>query len=115
MSEPLRIRWTEPALTDLMSTVEYVAARESFEKAHGLGERLITVAGSLAQLPERGRVVPELGELGITEYRELISRPYRICYRIHGRDVAIVAVLDGRRDLEEVLMDRALRSSPEGT
>jgi len=56
--------------------------------------------------------VPELKDVGITDYRELISAPYRIFYRITGRVVSILGVLDGRRDLEEILIHRAIASSP---
>jgi hypothetical protein len=58
--------------------------------------------------PVRGRVVPEIREIGIVDFRELFEKPFRICYRRHGRDAVIVSVLDVRRDLERVLNDRAL-------
>lgn len=113
MSDRFRIRWAEPALLDLLSLLEFVGARDSAAAASRLGERLLAAAESLAALPTRGRVVPERQELGIAEFRELIARPHRLCYRVHGREVAIVAVLDVRRDLEELLVERALRITSE--
>lgn len=64
---------------------------------------------SLKTLPERGRVVPELAAFGIRTYRELLVTPWRIIYRISGRTVYVLAVLDGRRNVEDVLLDRLLR------
>ncbi len=44
------------------------------------------------------------------EYRELIAAPYRIFYRITGKVVSLLGVLDGRRELEEMLVNRALET-----
>ena len=57
-------------------------------------------------LPERGRIVPELREQGIILYREIILAPWRMIYRIFGQTVYVLAVLDARRNLEDVLLDR---------
>lgn len=46
------------------------------------------------------------------EYRELIVAPYRILFQIVGQMVAILGVLDGRRDLSELLLTRALQPLP---
>ena len=45
----------------------------------------------------------------IRQYRELITTPYRLIYRVRSRDVLVLAVLDARRNLEDVLLDRLLR------
>jgi toxin ParE1/3/4 len=61
-------------------------------------------------MAHRGRVVPELRELSLEPWRELLVKPYRIIYRISGPQVLIIAVLDGRRDVEDTLLRRLLRS-----
>ena len=60
-------------------------------------------------MPLRGRIVPELRAQGVQFYRELLSPPYRIMYRVKDRLVLVVAVLDGRRNLDDLLLDRFLR------
>lgn len=65
-------------------------------------------AATLERWPQRGRVVPELLAFGITSWRELVAKPYRLVYRIEDRDVFIDGVLDARRDLEELLVERLL-------
>jgi len=57
----------------------------------------------------RGRLVPELLHTGISQYRELISAPWRIVYRVERQQVLIMAVLDSRRDLQAVLLNRLAR------
>lgn len=66
-------------------------------------------AAGLGNHPERGRIVPELESYGITAYRELIVAPWRIIYQVRGNDVYVLAVVDGRRNVEDVLLDRLTR------
>jgi len=35
--------------------------------------------------------------------------PYRLVYRVASRDVFVLALVDGRRDLEDILFERLLR------
>jgi len=94
---------------DLEEIVSYVAADAAIN-ARRLLAKLRDKAESLALTPGRGRVVPELGRFGIRTWRELLTKPFRVIYRLAGRSVLVLAVLDGRRDLEDVLLERLLRS-----
>ncbi len=55
--------------------------------------------------PEQGRIVPELKIFG-NRYREIIVTPWRIIYTIDSKEVVVLFIIDGRRDLEEVLYER---------
>lgn len=112
MSETYRIQWAPIATEDLDDILDFIAVEKSPETAIRIYERIRSRVDSLKSYPRRGRVVPELKDIGLTEYRELISTPYRIFYRITGRLVSILGVLDGRRDLEEILIRRAIGSFP---
>lgn len=54
--------------------------------------------------------MPELEPFGIRDWRELIEAPYRIVYAVQGKRVNVMAVLDGRRDLQDELLLRLVRS-----
>lgn len=99
------VRWAEPAVRDLEGIARFIAERSPMNASRVL-ERLRERTRGLASLPERGRVVPELAAFGIHAYREVIARPYRVLYRVRGRSVLVLAVLDGRRDLEDHLLER---------
>ena len=101
------VTWAEVAGRDLERIVDFIAA-ESPVQARASLERIEAAAGALVQFPARGRVVPELKWQGIDRYRELQVPPWRVVYRIEGRRVFVVAVLDSRRSLEDVLLDRFL-------
>ena len=71
--------------------------------------RLSARVSSLVAAPGRGCVVPELLHAGLSLWRELIVKPYRIVYRVDARKVYVLAVFDGRRDLEDLLLERLVR------
>lgn len=104
----LPVRWTESAAQDLEEIAMHVA-RDSPLAAERLIARLEQRASSVGRMPRRGRVVPELAFLGIQTWREVLSPPYRIIYRATGEVAYILGVLDGRRDLRDVLLNRLLR------
>lgn len=52
--------------------------------------------------------IPELKGLNISIFREIFENPWRIFYRSDGPKVYILAIFDGRRDLEEFIIRRLL-------
>jgi plasmid stabilization system protein ParE len=103
-----RVAWTREAARDLVDIAAYVAV-DSPENARRFLKKLRKRANALASTPRRGRVVPELSSFGIRTFRELVAKPYRIIYRIAGDTVYVLAVLDARRELQDVLLERLLR------
>ncbi len=104
-----RVLWAEAAVGDLEDLVSFVAM-DSEGDADRLLRRLEARAATLESSPGRGRVVPELARFGMRRWRELVVRPYRLVYRIEGDTVIVLAVFDGRRDPEDLLLERLLRS-----
>ncbi|SLM19003.1 Plasmid stabilization system protein [uncultured spirochete] len=62
----------------------------------------------LHTLPNKGRIVPELEKKGIHDFRELIEGNYRIVYSIHATSVHILATVDSRRNLDEILVNKII-------
>ncbi|MBI5478304.1 MAG: type II toxin-antitoxin system RelE/ParE family toxin [Deltaproteobacteria bacterium] len=100
---------TQEAEDDLVALHAYVSATASVARADALLTRLEDACRSLETMPRRGHVPPELERVGVTDFREIHVRPYRIIYEIVDGDVHVHAVLDGRRDLPELLAQRLLR------
>jgi len=99
----------EGARQDLLHLHRYVAENDSRAKANKLIDDLHRVCSKLETMPERGRIPPELERIGISEFRELMLRPYRIIYHVVKSDVFVYCILDGRRDLQDALEERLLR------
>ena len=112
MPDRFRIEWAPIALGDLDEILEYIAARDSVDAAVHVYEKLRDRIERLMSRPhpQRCRIPPEFRKLGVTEYRELVVTPYGVFFRIRAKTVGIVGVLDRRRDLEELLLQRVLRS-----
>ena len=102
------VRWTLAASHDLEEIIIYLAQSRPVT-ARKLYQRIKISCKKLNSSPERCRVVPELQRCSVLRYRELIVSPYRIMFRVDKREVFVVAVYDGRRDLEELLLRRLLR------
>ena len=107
--QEFEVLWTDVAVRDLEEIVSYITS-DSPANARRVMVKLRTSAETLTLMPHRGRVVPELRDLALEPWRELLPKPYRIIYRISESRVLIMAVLDGRRDIEDLLLYRLLRS-----
>jgi len=99
------VYWTDIARSDLDAIVHYIAVDSVVNAVAVLG-KLEKKAASLSTQSGRGRVVPELKTIGINHYRELIMKPWRVIYRVESDRVLIMAVLDSRRDLDHLLLQR---------
>ena len=103
-----QVLWTEAARLDLERIVELIA-EENPANAFTALQQVERRCQALAVLPERGRIVPELRDVDILIYRELIEGPWRIIYRYDAGRVHVTAVLDARRDLSSILLERLVR------
>ena len=72
-------------------------------------DRIVERTESLAKFSSRGRTPPELRSIGDHTWREIQESPWRLIYRVSAGVVQVHAVLDGRRSLEDILMERILR------
>lgn|SRR5208283_1023812 len=99
----------ENAEMDIDDLYIYVKRNDSDEKAEKLFLNIEKTILSLQTSPLRGHNPPELERLGILEYREIFFKLYRIIYEVAGESVFIHCVLDGRRDLQDILQNRLLR------
>jgi len=99
---------TEGAERDLEEIYDHIAEFDSPEKAEYVLSRLLEVAERLATFPDRGPHPKELQALGIREYRQTYFKPYRLIYRVLGKQVIIYLIADGRREMQSLLAGRLL-------
>lgn len=107
--KPYQVRIIEDAEYDLTDIYQYLASHDSLKNADYVLEQLESVCLSLADLPLRGHIPAELDRIGVTQYREIFFKAYRIIYQVIGPNVFIHCVLDGRRDMASLLERRLLR------
>ena len=108
MSKTYKVQWTSNAKDDLLNIVGYIK-QDNVENARKAYEQIREKAHSCNFFPLRGRIVPELQKEGITIYRELITQPWRVMYKIENDTVYIMAVFDSRQNVEELLLQKLLK------
>ena len=101
---------TDGAAYDLEDLYDYIESHDATEKADYVLDKIEEIFSSLADNPERGTYPNELLAVGLREYRELYFKPYRIIYRIIGKHVYVVVIVDGRRDMQSLLQRRLLKA-----
>lgn len=99
---------TSDAARDLESLHEYIALHDAQDKADYVLEKIEATFLALAENPGRGAYPNELLNVGIREYREIFFKPYRIIYRIVAKQVFVMVIADGRRNMQTLLQRRLL-------
>ena len=99
----------QEAEDDLFDIYGYILNNDSPAHAEYVILKLQKACISLGEMPERGHIPPELERIGATGFKEIHFKPYRIIYEIEKKTVFVHCVLDGRRDLQDLLERRLLR------
>jgi toxin ParE1/3/4 len=108
MATKFEVLLTAGAEQDLEAIHDYIGEFDCIANADHVLDQLMQVVQSLSRFPERGSYPKELVSLGIKEYRQTAFKPYRVIYRVLGKQVVIYLIADGRRDMQSVLGRRLL-------
>jgi toxin ParE1/3/4 len=92
------VKWSVPARNDLKQIHDYIA-KDSKYYARKVIQEVIAKTETLTELPEIGRIVPEISDQNIGE---LIVYSYRLIYEMSGAGVEILAITHGRRDFNSI-------------
>jgi toxin ParE1/3/4 len=100
----MKIFWTKEALLCLQEIEEYISINNP-DIAIEFVDKLISLAETLIDNPEKGRIVPELS---LDNIRELLHKNYRIVYLVKKNSVDILTVFEGHQLLkkEEILKSK---------
>ena len=101
---------TKDAEGDLTELYDYISVNDSPRKADYVLKQIEKSFSALSEFPGRGVHPKELLKLGIREYREIFFKPYRIIYRIMKKNVYVLLIVDGRRDMQALLQRRLLEA-----
>jgi len=105
---PFRVMLTNDAARDLEELYDYIALHDAPRKADYVLDQIEKAFSKLSQFPERGAYPKEMLTLGIREYRQIFFKPYRILYRVMEKNVYVLLIVDGRRDMQSLLQRRLL-------
>ncbi len=107
MKNLFKVYWTDESQSDILRIIDYIAVNNP-SMAKMVMLKIKEMGNNLKQFPQRGRKVPELLQNNIDYYHEIIHSPWRLIYKIESNNVFIIAVFDGRRNLEDFLLERII-------
>lgn len=103
-----KIIWAKDASDDLIDIVTYIKEKSGKKIANEIYNRILSHVEKIDIFPEIGRITPELMSIGVIGIREIIESPWRIFYRITGKEIQVISVIDGRRNVEEILYKKII-------
>lgn len=107
------VRLTEDAEQDLDDIHAFIRIHDSLASADRVIDRIGRAFASLDENPHRGPHPPEMLALSERDFREIFFKPYRIVYHVREREVVVILIADGRRDMRTLLQRRLLGVPPE--
>jgi len=91
-----KLEWSEEALEDIESIATYIE-KDSPIYAKSVVSKFFEKAEILQEFSELGRKVPEFDDITI---REIFIYSYRLIYQVREEKILFVAVVHGKRLLE---------------
>ena len=105
--EKYTVKISQPARRDVAEIIKYIA-QENPLVAENIKKRLKAKINSLDHFPHRGSYVPALLDRNVKDYRQITEPPWKIIYKVEGKIVQILAIIDSRRNLQEILIKKFL-------
>jgi toxin ParE1/3/4 len=105
----MKVVFLPSARTDLQQLRRYLIGKFGNQTWREALTRIKRDVEQLESFAQKGSIPPELEELGIPNYRQVMSGTCRIIYEIDDQTVYIHLIVDTRRDLKDVLAKRLLR------
>ena len=107
MGKKFNIKWASPALDDLDEIIEYIS-KTNLTYSIKVMDKIYEQVSKLDMHPERWRIVPELEKYGYLIYRQLIVDYWKVIFKIEGNIIYIMLVIDGRRNIEDIILKKIL-------
>ena len=102
------IVWSKDAVEDFREILEYFIIKSGKNTAYKIYKKIIEKIDMLETSPVYGKVVQDLKDIGIGNIHEITESPWRIIYREQNEVVYILCVLDGRRNVQEILISKVI-------
>jgi toxin ParE1/3/4 len=103
-----KINWSKDAGEEFVEIISWY----KYNVGRNIAQRIYTKINSrikrLKDMPGIGKPVQILNDIGVSGYRQLVQDNWIIYYRIEGQAINIISVIDGRRNLEEILYKKVI-------
>ena len=106
---PFPVQLTAHAVGGLEDILAYIDRRDGPNRVEQVLDQIEQTLQGLSHHPHRGSYPDEFLDMGIRECQQVLSRPYRIIYRVIGESVYVFLIADGCRNIRTLLQRRLLR------
>jgi len=102
------IIWSEDAGDELADIISYIKYNTGKITANKIYTKIIKEVERASENPEGRRIAPLLRDYGITYIHQLNINPWIVFYKIADKKMEIISIIDGRRNLEEILYKKIM-------
>ena len=102
------IIWSKDAGDELAEIISYIKYNTGKITAEKIYTKIINKVKQVSENPEGRRLAPLLREFGINYIYQLNISPWIIFYKARDKKMEIISIIDGRRNLEEILYKKII-------
>ena len=105
------IIWSKDAGDELAEIISYIKDNSGKMIAEKIYTKIIKEVSKTSENPEGRRIAPILRELGINYIHQINMSPWIVFYKIENKKMEIISIIDGRRNLEEILYKKMIEGN----
>jgi toxin ParE1/3/4 len=103
-----KIIWSKDAGEEFVEIISWYKYTVGKNVAKNIYSKINSQIKKLKDMPGIGKQVQLLKDIGINDYRQIVHDHWIIYYKVEGQRIYIISVIDGRRNLEEILYKKII-------
>jgi toxin ParE1/3/4 len=103
-----KIAWSKDAGEEFSEIILWYKYNVGVNIARKTYVKISTQIKKLKDMPGIGKPVQILKNIGVNDYQQIVIEHWIIYYKIEGQEINIVSIIDGRRNLEEILYKKII-------
>jgi toxin ParE1/3/4 len=100
--------WSKDAGDELIEIISYIKYNTGKITAEKIYKKITNEIKKVSENPGARRVSPLLKGFGIIDIHQFNIHPWVIYYRVRKDTMEIITIIDGRRNLEEILYKKII-------
>ena len=103
-----KIIWSKDASDELYEIIFYIKHNAGKITAEKIYKKILDEVKRASENAEGRRVSPLLKDFGIINIHQINIKPWTLYYKVENKEMKIISIIDGRRNLEEILYKKVI-------
>ncbi|MDR1277726.1 MAG: type II toxin-antitoxin system RelE/ParE family toxin [Treponema sp.] len=103
-----KIIWSKDAGDEFIEIISWYKYNAGKNTAQRIYAKINSQIKKLKDMPGMGKQVQVLKDIGVHDYRQIVQDNWIIYYKVEEQSINIISVIDGRRNLEEILYKKII-------